>query len=156
MESLKHLVYLLLFLLSLSCTVEGSGKLHSDGTKELFSAYISNEAFKNLVKEEQRTERISTVSFDIKEGSSIGNLIFIVCSLRELSKERGFRYFTKLDDGKDMNGYKLLTVGFLREPTSTEFDRLKSNSDKMESKRIYDVDSMERYCDKFEIEVKRK
>ncbi|MEO5358839.1 MAG: hypothetical protein H7843_00160 [Nitrospirota bacterium] len=65
-----------------------------------------------VVTEIERRSRTSVLDIKIKSvGSSVGSSFFILCSLRELAKQRGgFRFIVKLEDKPT---YGQMLVGFL-------------------------------------------
>ena len=65
-----------------------------------------------VVTEIERNPRSSVLNIDIKSvGSSVGSSFFLVCSLRDLARQRGgFRHIVKLEG---LSGGKQMLVGFL-------------------------------------------
>ena len=68
-----------------------------------------------VVREVERRPRSSVVDIRITTvGSSVGSSFFILCSIRELARQRGdYRYIVKLDDQPQK---RQMLVGFLRSP----------------------------------------
>lgn len=65
-----------------------------------------------VVAEVERRPRVSVLDIRIKAvGSSVGSSFFLLCSVRELARQRGgFRYVSKLEDKGEM------LIGFLQHP----------------------------------------
>jgi len=65
-----------------------------------------------VIRETERRPAVSVLSIEIKAvGSSVGSSFFILCSIRQLARQRGgYRYIVKIErHGKPA----LMTVGFL-------------------------------------------
>jgi hypothetical protein len=63
-----------------------------------------------VVREAERLPRASRLEIDIKAiGSSVGSSFFLLCSVRDLARQRGnFRYISKVE------GDRRMLIGFLR------------------------------------------
>lgn len=63
-----------------------------------------------VVREVERLPRASRLEIDIKAiGSSVGSSFFLLCSVRDLARQRGnFRYISKVE------GDRRMLIGFLR------------------------------------------
>lgn len=63
-----------------------------------------------VVAEVERRPRVSVLEIRIKAiGSSVGSSFFLLCSVRELARERGnFRYISKVE------GNRRMLIGFLQ------------------------------------------
>lgn len=85
------------------------------GGAELFrsdSKRFGNAKMDIVLTETQRLERTSIVEIQITAvGSSVGSSFFILCSLRDLARQRGpFRYIAKIEDHPRRHQ---MLVGFL-------------------------------------------
>jgi hypothetical protein len=85
----------------------------SAGNFESDSKRFGNPKMDIVITEIDRQPRTSVLDIKIKAvGSSVGSSFFIVCSLRDLAKQRGgFRHIVKLE-GKP--GKNQMLVGFLK------------------------------------------
>lgn len=68
-----------------------------------------------VIKEVARRERSSVLDVTItRVGSSVGASFFLLCSLRQLARERGpYRYIAKVED---VPKHGQMLVGFLKQP----------------------------------------
>lgn len=101
---MQTLLLLLASLLPLSATAEN---FRSDSKR------FENSKMDIVITEVERQPKTSVIDIQIKAvGSSVGSSFFIVCSLRDLARQRGdFRHLVKLDD-QPRRGQML--VGFLK------------------------------------------
>jgi hypothetical protein len=78
------------------------------------SKRFGNSKMDVVVKEIDRRERSSVIQIDIKSiGSSVGSSFFLLCSIRQLARQRGnFRFIVKIEDQPKPGQ---MIVGFLRE-----------------------------------------
>ena len=78
------------------------------------SKRFGNSKMDIVVKEIDRRARSSVIQIDIKAiGSSVGSSFFLLCSIRQLARQRGnFRFIVKIEE-KPKPGQMI--VGFLRE-----------------------------------------
>ena len=67
-----------------------------------------------VVREVERLPRASRLEIDIKAvGSSVGSSFFLLCSVRDLARQRGnFRYISKVEDAVK----RTMLIGFLKQP----------------------------------------
>ena len=81
---------------------------------ESYSKRFGNPKMDIVVKEIARRQRSSVMQIDVKSiGSSVGSSFFLLCSIRQLARERGnFRYIVKLEE-RPKPGQMI--VGFLRD-----------------------------------------
>ena len=86
------------------------GQLFESDSKSLGSGKMDI-----VVREVERRPRSSVVDIRITTvGSSVGSSFFILCSIRDLARQRGdYRYIVKLDDRPQK---RQMLVGFLRAP----------------------------------------
>ncbi|MBI5634212.1 MAG: hypothetical protein HZA15_12130 [Nitrospirae bacterium] len=101
--ALNFLAILVLFTLSPPCA---AGNFQSDSKR------LSNSKMDIVITEIDRRPRTSVLDIKVKAiGSSVGSSFFIVCSLRDLAKQRGgFRYIVKIEERP---GRGQMLVGFL-------------------------------------------
>jgi hypothetical protein len=78
------------------------------------SKRIGNSKIDIVVKEVDRRARSSVIQIDIKAvGSSVGSSFFLLCSIRQLARQRGnFRFIVKIEEQPKPGQ---MIVGFLRE-----------------------------------------
>ncbi|MBF0328780.1 MAG: hypothetical protein HQL10_06455 [Nitrospirae bacterium] len=95
---------LLLFIFSSPCVADN---FRSDSKR------FGNSKMDIVITEIDRRQRTSVLDIKIKSiGSSVGSSFFIVCSLRDLAKQRGgFRHIVKIEESP-RRGQML--VGFLK------------------------------------------
>ena len=97
------------FILTLLLAVPARAQLFESDSKR-----FGNSKMDIVVKEIDRRARSSVIQIDIKAiGSSVGSSFFLLCSIRQLARQRGnFRFIVKIEE-KPKPGQMI--VGFLRE-----------------------------------------
>lgn len=95
-----------------------------------------------VVREVERRPRVSLLKIEINRlGSSVGSSFFILCSVRELARQRGFSpYIVKIEDRR---GPADLRVGFL---ASREEDPANLGPDFAGSRAPDDVIDLDRFA----------
>ena len=78
------------------------------------SKRVGNSSMDIVVREIDRRARSSVIQIDIKAiGSSVGSSFFLLCSIRQLARQRGnFRFIVKIEEQPKPGQ---MIVGFLRE-----------------------------------------
>lgn len=78
------------------------------------SSRFGNPKMDIVITETERTPRTSALNIQVRAiGSSVGSSFFILCSVRELARQRGnFRYVVKLEE---QSPRKQMLIGFLKE-----------------------------------------
>ncbi len=101
--ALSSLTILVLLTLSSPCAADN---FQSDSKR------FGNAKMDIVITEIERRPRTSVLDIKVKAtGSSVGSSFFIVCSLRDLAKQRGdFRYIVKIEERP---GRSQMLVGFL-------------------------------------------
>jgi hypothetical protein len=94
--------------------------LNSPVTAQSFrsdSKRFGNSKMDIVITETERQARTSVVDIHITAiGSSVGSSFFLLCSMRDLAKERGnYRYITKAEEQPRRNQ---MLIGFLPTPLS--------------------------------------
>jgi hypothetical protein len=110
------------------------------------SKRIGNSKIDIVVKEIDRRARSSVIQIDIKAiGSSVGSSFFLLCSIRQLARQRGnFRFIVKIEEQPKPGQ---MIVGFLREANEdpaalgSEFQALGK------SKETIDLEQFAPICD---------
>ena len=110
------------------------------------SKRFGNSKMDIVIREIDRRQRSSVIQIDIKSvGSSVGSSFFLLCSIRQLARQRGnFRFIVKIEDQPKPGQ---MIVGFLREANEgpaalgTEFKALGK------SKEIIDLEEFAPICD---------
>jgi hypothetical protein len=110
------------------------------------SKRFGNSKMDIVVREIDRRARSSVIQIDIKAiGSSVGSSFFLLCSIRQLARQRGnFRFIVKIEEQPKPGQ---MIVGFLREanedPTAlgAEFTALGKN------KETIDLEEFATICD---------
>jgi len=99
--------YFVTFFLAVLGPAVVAGELFQSDSKRL-----GNPKMDIVLTERERLPRLSVVDIHIKAiGSSVGSSFFILCSLRNLARERGhFRYIAKAENKPGRNQ---MLVGFL-------------------------------------------
>lgn len=97
-------------LILIACATAARGQLFEADSKRL-----GNSKMDIVVKEVERRPRSSVLDIKVTTvGSSVGSSFFLLCSIRQLAKQRGgFRYIAKLEE-TPRRGQML--VGFLSGP----------------------------------------
>lgn len=98
-----------------------------------------------VITEVERSARTSVLDIQVNSvGSSVGSSFFIVCSLKDLAKQRGgFRYIVKLED-KPKRGQML--VGFL----NAADEPLETVDTQFSGGMVIDLEQFAPICDKME------
>lgn len=97
--------HLLVALLLLTGTASAQAPLFESDSKR-----FGNPKMDIVVTEVERRPRVSVLDIRIKAvGSSVGSSFFLLCSVRELARQRGnFRYISKIEDpskGRTLIGF---------------------------------------------------
>ncbi len=97
------------FILTLLLAVPARAQLFESDSKR-----FGNSKMDIVVKEIDRRARSSVIQIDIKAiGSSVGSSFFLLCSIRQLARQRGnFRFIVKIEEQPKPGQ---MIVGFLRE-----------------------------------------
>ncbi len=122
--------------------------LASPGAAEGFrsdSKRFSSSKMDIVITEVERLPRTSVVDMQVKSvGSSVGSSFFILCSLRDLARERGgFRYIVKLEERP---GRGEMLVGFLKSAD----ERPESVDSRFAGAVAIDLDKFAPICDSME------
>jgi hypothetical protein len=98
--------WLLMFILAASAAQSAEALFESDSKR------FGNPNMDIVVAEIERRPRVSVLDIRIKAiGSSVGSSFFLLCSVRDLARQRGnFRYISKVE--KNADGRML--IGFLQ------------------------------------------
>lgn len=98
--------WLLMFILAASAAQSAEALFESDSKR------FGNPKMDIVVAEIERRPRVSVLDIRIKAiGSSVGSSFFLLCSVRDLARQRGnFRYISKVE--KNTEGRML--IGFLQ------------------------------------------
>lgn len=96
-----------------------------------------------VITEVERSSRTSVLDIRVNSvGSSVGSSFFIVCSLKDLAKQRGgFRYIVKIED-KPKRGQML--VGFL----NASDEPLETVDTQFSGGMVIDLEQFAPICDK--------
>lgn len=98
-----------------------------------------------VITELERQARTSLLEIQVnKVGSSVGSSFFVVCSLRDLARQRGnFRYIAKVE-GKF--GRSQMLVGFLK----TQDEAPESLDARLAGQAVIDLDRFGAICDRMQ------
>ena len=107
------------------------------------SKQFGNPKMDIVLTETERLARTSIVDIQITAiGSSVGSSFFLLCSLRDLARQRGsFRYIVKTER---VPSYSQILVGFLNGPT----DEPAELDPRLAGQPILDLDYFAPICDK--------
>ena len=134
-----------LVLLSLSAALLGAPAADSAVAKPFRSdsKRFGNPKMDIVLTEIDRQARTSTVEIQITAiGSSVGSSFFLLCSLRDLARQRGpFRYIVKIEEHPR---HHQMVVGFLNGPNE-EPARI---DPRLAGQPVIDLDHFAPICDK--------
>jgi hypothetical protein len=98
--------WLLMFIIAASAAQSAEALFESDSKR------FGNPKMDIVVAEVERLPRVSVLDIRIKAiGSSVGSSFFLLCSVRDLARQRGnFRYVSKIEKAADGR----MLIGFLQ------------------------------------------
>ncbi len=110
------------------------------------SKRLGNPKMDIVVKEIARRARSSVIQIDIKSlGSSVGSSYFLLCSIRQLARQRGnFRFIVKIEEQPKPGQ---MIVGFLREANEEPADLRAEFKVLSKSKDTIDLEQFAPICD---------
>lgn len=128
---------ILLVLLTAAST--GAETFRSDSTR------FKNSNMDIVVTETERHPRTSVVDIQIKAiGSSVGSSFFLLCSVRDLARQRGnYRYVAKAEEQPSPNH---MVIGFLKSAT----EKPEQLDLRLVGQQVIDLEQFAPICDKMQ------
>jgi hypothetical protein len=109
------------------------------------SKRFKNSQMDIVITETERHPRTSVVSIQIRAiGSSVGSSFFLLCSVRDLARQRGnYRYITKIEEQPHPSH---MLIGFLK----SAIEKPEQLDSRLLGQQVIDLEQFAPICDKMQ------